>query len=70
MLLKHKTLKHKYSIETILVTLALYHFAKSFGQINDFVNMLKATIAHIVYQSIQKPKQLFCFTKYAKGIIN
>lgn len=46
---KPKTLRRKHLIEIILVILALYNFGKFFGQISNYVNMPKVTIAHIIY---------------------
>lgn len=52
MFLKPKTLRYKYSTETILVLLAFHNFGKFFGQISDYVNIPKAIIAYIIHWSI------------------
>lgn len=53
---KSKTLRYEYLTEIILIILGLYKFKKSFSQISDYINVLKATIAYIVFWSIQNLK--------------
>lgn len=65
---KFKILRCKYSTKTISIILAFYHFRKSFGQISNYVNMSKATVAYIFHWSMQSLEQLFDFIKYIERL--